>query len=100
MPVIAQLVKCSLRSGVFPHKLRLVKALPIRKSGDALSSKNLRPIFNLIGFNKLFDKVVFNNVEDFLKNNNLISKCQLRFKANSSTRGAVTSFTNHSEFDK
>ena len=102
MPIIIHIFNCSLAIGVFPDQLKIAKVLPLHKTGDTRYANNFRQISNLLCFSKLFEKIIYNKLTDYLDRNNIISKCQFGFKANSSTSDAITHLTNHiyKEFDK
>lgn len=80
MHVILHLINCSLRSGIFPEKLKVAKVLPLFKSGDLNNVGNFRPVSNLQAISKLYEKVVYNRITNFLDNHQIISSCQFGFK--------------------
>ena len=62
----------SLKSGVFPSELKIARIIPIFKSGDPSLLNNYRPISVLSFFSKIFKKIVYHIVFDFLYENKSI----------------------------
>ena len=102
MPVVCHLINCSIRSGIFPDKLKITKVIPLFKSGDKSSVQNFRPVSNLIGFGKLCEKIIYNRLIDFFETHNIIPKLQFGFKRNTTTSDAILNLTNdiYKAFDK
>ena len=55
-----------IKEGVFPSKIKLAKAVPIFKSGDSSKITNYRHISVLSFFSKVFDRVIYNHITDFI----------------------------------
>ena len=53
------MINQSLRTGIFPDKLKIAKVLPFFKKGDASILDNYRPISLLPVISKVYEKVVF-----------------------------------------
>ena len=53
---LAHIINLSLRTGIFPKKLKFAKVIPLFKSGDRGEVNNYRPISILPAFNKIFEK--------------------------------------------
>ena len=66
----------SFMEGVFPSELKLAKVIPIFKSGDSTKMSNYRPISILSLFSKIFEKLMYNIVNNFLYKNEVIYKYQ------------------------
>ena len=79
----------SLRSGVFPSELKLAKVVPIFKAGDTSAINNYRPISVLSFFSKVFEKIVYNHVLDFIDDNNVLYDYQYGFRHSHSTQQAI-----------
>ena len=56
IPALHMIFNLSLTSGVYPHKLKIAKVVPIHKKGDSTSMNNYRPISILSTINKIFLK--------------------------------------------
>ena len=63
----------SLWKGVFPEKWKVARVTPIFKSGQQSEMSNYRPISVLSGVSRLFEKLVHDQLFEFLTANNLLS---------------------------
>ena len=52
----------SLRTGIFPDKLKIAKVIPLHKKDDLTSISNYRPISILPSISKIFERVMFNQL--------------------------------------
>ena len=86
---LTHLINWSLRSGVFPSELKLAKVVPIFKAGDTSAINNYRPISVLSFFSKVFEKIVYNHVLDFIDDNNVLYDYQYGFRHSHSTQQAI-----------
>ena len=73
----------SFMEGVFPSELKLAKVVPIFKSGDSTK------ISILSFFSKIFEKLMYNIVNNFLYKNDVIYKYQFGFSKIHSTQHAI-----------
>ena len=92
---LAFLINRSLEQGVFPTAEKTAKVTPLYKSGDRTNTDNYRPISILNIISKVFERVVFDQLSDYLENNHLLTNYQYGFRRKRSTRDAVTIFTDH-----
>jgi hypothetical protein len=83
------IINQSMRNGVFPSKLKIAKICPIFKKGDATLFNNYRPISLLPAISKIFEKVVYNQIYQFLKVYNLLFEGQYGFRTQHSTELAA-----------
>ena len=70
----------SLTEGVFPDELKLANVLPLFKSGDPLLFNNLRPISLLCVLSKVFDKIMYSRLYNFLEQQKILIKYQFDFR--------------------
>ena len=83
------LINSSLKSGVFPSELKLARVVPIFKAGNSSNLTNYRPISVLTFFAKVFEKIVYNKVMDFISENNVLNDHQYGFRKGRSTQQAI-----------
>ena len=83
------LINFSLRSGVFPSELKLARVVPIFKAGDSSALTNYRPISVLTFFAKVFEKVVYNKILDFISDHNVLYDHRYGFRKGRSTQHAI-----------
>ena len=86
---LTYLINKSIHQAICPDELKVAKVFPVYKSGDKTNISNYRPISVLSFFSKVFEKIVYNHVIDFIDTNNLLSKQQFGFRKNHSTNHAV-----------
>ena len=81
----------SFTDGIFPNELKLARIAPIFKSGDCAVFGNYRPISILTFFAKVFGKLLFKYLLDFLDDNHVFYRHQLGFREKHSTQQAIIS---------
>ena len=86
------LINLSLQYGIFPNKLKLAKVVPIYKKNEHDKMCNYRPISLLPTVSKIFEKVVFNQMFDYISANNILFESQHGFRKNHSTETAAIEF--------
>ena len=87
---LTMLINSSLQSGSFPTCEKQAKVVPVYKSNQKSKLDNYRPISITTVFSKIIEKVVYNQLSDYLESNNLICPNQFGFRPNRSTNHAVT----------
>ena len=92
-PFLVKIFNSSLRHGIFPNELKTARITPIHKSGDKKKCGNYRPISILSIVAKLFDKLVFTQLNSFLIENNVLSSSQSGFRKGYSTASALLANT-------
>ena len=71
----------------------MAKVIPIFKKDDLLDYVNYRPISLLPIFSKIFEKIIYSRMYEFLELNKLIYNRQFGCRANHSTNHALLSMT-------
>jgi hypothetical protein len=92
---LAHIFNLSLRSGIFPEKLKTSRVIPIFKSGDSLSPDNYRPISLINAFGKILEKIVATELINHLNSNNLIYQKQFGFQKGLSTEHNLIHLVNY-----
>ena len=100
--MIKHICNCSLRSGIFPNKLKIAKVLPLFKSGDPQIVSNFRPVSVLTALSKIIEKIVYNRLIIYLEENAFLTPAQFGFRKSRSTESAISTLTNdvYKAFDK
>ena len=79
------IINQSLCTGIFPDKLKIAKVIPLFKKDDNKSFGNYRPISLLSSISKIFERVAFNQLYDYLTSNGLLYESQYGFRKFHST---------------
>ena len=64
---LKQLINESILSSTFPNKLKLAEVIPIYKKGDPLDKENYRPISLLSHVSKIYERILFNQINDYIE---------------------------------
>ena len=77
---ISRLINRSFETGTFPSLLKTSKVVPVFKNkGSPLEVSNYRPISLLSNIEKIYEKVMYSRVTNFLDSHNLIYSRQIWF---------------------
>ena len=90
-PIIMLLINESFDEGTFPDLLKIANVCPIFKKNEVYDCKNYRPISLLSNISKIFEKLMYNRVHDFLETFDIIYKYQFGFREKYSTTHALLS---------
>ena len=86
---MAIIINQSLDTGVFPTKLKIAKVIPIFKKDDDTKFSNYRPISILPTISKVFERVIFEQLYNYINSLNLFYHGQYGFRENHSTELAA-----------
>ena len=89
--ILSIIFNLSIREGCFPSDMKVAKILPLHKGDSVLIPGNYRPISLLPIFSKIFERLIYNRLIEFITHNNILSELQFGFQKNKSTEQAVTS---------
>ena len=87
------IINQSLCTGLFPNRLKLAKVIPLYKKDDNKSFGNYRPISLLSSLSKVFEKIVFDQLYEYLISNGLLFESQYGFRKQHSTELAALELT-------
>ena len=91
---ILVIVNTSIVTGCHPDPWKHHHAVPVFKGGDSENVENYRPISLLSILSKILEKVVSNQLVEFLESNHLLADEQHGFRPNLSTETALLKVTN------
>ena len=92
---LSKLINLSFETGVFPDVLKFAKITPLHKKESKLDFHNYRPISLLSVYSKIFEKIIYSRVYNYLVKFNLIYSKQFGFRRNHSCNHAIISLTEH-----
>ena len=88
---LTHICNLSLSQGIFPEELKIANVLPLFKNGDEMIFSNYRPVSILPVFSKLFEKIMYNRLLDFVNKHGVIYEYQFGFLKGKSTFMALIS---------
>ena len=88
------LINSSIREGVFPCELKKARVVPIFKTGDNSLINNYRPISILSFYLKVFEKLMYNKLYNFIEANDILYAHQYGFRRGHSTQQAIITLIN------
>jgi len=91
---IAVCINNDFSNNNFNHNLKTSVVTPIYKSGDKTDAKNYRPISNINNISKLFENVMYAQMNNYLARYNLLFNYQFGFRENLSTKKCFLTILN------
>ena len=89
-----QIYNQSIETGIVPNILKVSQVTLVYKSGDATDPANyIRPISTLSSFSKVFEKLVYNQLYNFLEKYSILYKYQFGFRKGYFTEQAILEIT-------
>ena len=85
----------SIKTGIVPDIFKLSRVTPIYKSGEQTDPNNYRPISTLSPFTKVFEKIIYAQLNSFCTKNSILYKYQFGFRKGHSTEQAILEITDH-----
>ena len=79
----------SLWEGMFPDALKIANVVPLFKNGDAMLFNNYRPVSLLCVISKVFEKVMYSRLNDFLTAHQILYLYQFGFRKDHSSYMAL-----------
>ena len=92
---LAMIFNSSLRHGIFPDIWKLARITPIFKSGSRSDANNYRPISVISVFSRILERIVHDQMYDYLRSRGILTINQSTFQKLCST---VTSLIDSTEF--
>lgn len=86
---LVYILNLMLQTGIFPDDLKKAKIKPLFKKGSKSNVSDYRAIALLPNFSKIFEKVIYKRLLDFLNKYNLLHKNQFGFQKKKSTTHAI-----------
>ena len=85
------IINMSLIEGVFPNINKEADVRPSYKKGDRTRCENYQPISLLSNVSKIFERIMYSRLEEFLKSSDVLYKFQFGFRKQYSTNHALLS---------
>ena len=88
---LTHLINLSIVQGDFSNELKLAKVLPIYKSEEEHFTQNYRPISVLPYFSKIYERVIYNHLMQYINSNDILYDKQIGLRRGHSTSYAIIS---------
>ena len=75
----------SISQGVFPNDFKLARVIPLYKKGNKLDPGNYRPVSILSTVSKVIERIIFDQINEYMVTNNLLYDFQSGFRTSHST---------------
>ena len=85
----------SSSTGIVPDVFKVSKVTPIFKSGTLSDPSNYRPIATLSPFSKALERVIYDQLIQYLDKHDVLFKYQFGFRKNHSTEQAIMGITDN-----
>ncbi len=89
---IAHLVNLSIKTGEFPQNFKTAVVTPFLSLGRLMRCGNYRPISIVPVISKVLEKLVVEQLMNYLEKNNLLNPKQFGFRPKHSTEMAICNF--------
>ena len=78
-----------MSQGIFPTELKIANVLPLYKADDCMVFNNYRPVSILCMLSKVFEKVMYSRLIDFLEDDKILFVNQFGFRKSHSSYMAL-----------
>ena len=89
-PVLVRIFNRFLELGIYPTMLKIARVTALHKGGDRSEVDHYRPISVLTHINKIFEKLLFARLNDFVIKHNILENNQYGFRKHHSTSHGIT----------
>ena len=79
----------------FPEELKLGCLTPVFKKGSKINVMNYRPICSLSPLSKIFERIIYDKMIEFIDKNKIMSDTQFGFRKKMSTETALMKFMDY-----
>ena len=76
------MINSSFEQNEFPNELKLADIIPIFKKKDLLNKKNYRPVSILSHLSKVFERLIYKKIDNFIKKKLPVKLCGFRKNCN------------------
>ena len=89
LPALTHIINLSITSEEFPTYWKKSKIIPLHKKEDLLNPKNYRPVAIVPIFSKVLERVIFNQIMQYMCENNLLHPNHQAYRAGHNTTTAM-----------
>lgn len=88
IPSLTEIINNDLKNGIFPDILKIARVVPVYKNGDKFEMNNYRAISVLPNPSKLYEKIIYKQLNEYLIQSNFYHERQYGFVNKSNTTAA------------
>ena len=77
---LLHIIRLSFSTGVFPMELKVARVIPLFKSGLSTLFSNYRPVSVLPALSKIFERLLYIRLLEFINDNNVLYRFQFGFR--------------------
>ena len=78
--ILSHIFNNCISDGYFPFELKEGCITPIYKSGPKTELNNYRPVCSLLAFSKIFERILYDRMINYIDKHNILSKNQFGFR--------------------
>ena len=90
--ILSHIFNNCISDGYFPSELKEGCITPIYKGGQKTELNNYRPVCSLLPFSKIFERILYDRMINYIDKHNILSKKQFGFRKGLSTENAIINF--------
>ena len=83
------LFNLSIVKGIFPDDLKIAKVTPVYKADNSSNISNYWPISVLPCFSKMLERIMYNRLQKYLKDQNILYNKQFGFRTGHSAEHTI-----------
>ena len=92
LKIMAKVLIHCISDGYFPSELKEGCITPIYKGGPKTELNNYRPVCSLLPFSKIFERILYDCMINYIDKDNILSEKQFGFRKGRSTENAIINF--------
>ncbi len=92
-PYVTYILNLSIEQGKVPREFKSARLMPVYKKGCKLNMVNYRPVSVLGAMSKILERVIYDQIEEYISKNNILYDLQSGFRPLHSTETCILYMT-------
>ncbi len=84
-PSTGHIINMSIQTGKVPDELKMERVIPLHKKGSKSDPSNYRPVDILSALSKIVERIIQEQINEYISNNNILYEMQSGFRKAHST---------------